>query len=237
MKKKTKMGYLMPCIFMLVGILLLAGGIFWFKYSFDFKEAAVQIYGEITEIDSYHDSDGEVHHTVYVTYEYNGKVYEDVRINSYSSSMAKGKSISLYCDPNDPWRVQASSTLYLGPVILTGMGLLFSVVGVIVFISMTAGAARQKKLREKGKSLYATVEQITCNTKLTVNGAHPYVIYCTYRDRYKDITYRFRSENLWSDPSFQFPVGSTIEVKVDENDYSRHYVNVEGSGSKVVDYT
>lgn len=237
MKKKTKMGYSTPCIFMLVGILLLAGGIFWFKYSLDFRKTAVQIYGEITKIESYRDSDDEVHHTVYVTYEYNGKVYEDVRINSYSSSMAKGKSISLYCDPNDPWRVQASSTLYLGSVILTGMGLLFSVVGVIVFISMTAGAARQKKLREKGKSIYATVEQITCNTKLSKNGAHPYVIYCTYRDRYTDVTYRFKSETLWYNPSAQFPVGSTIEVKVDEKDYSRHYVKVEGMNGKMIDYT
>lgn len=235
--KNKKKGYSTPIIFMIAGILLLAGGVFWFKYSLDFKEAAVQIYGEITKIESYRDSDDEVHNTVYVTYEYDGNIYKDVRINSYSSSMTKGKRISLYCDPNDPWRVRASSTLYFGPVTMAGTGLIFTVSGVGIFISMTVKGVKQKKLREKGKSIYATVEQIACNKKLSKNGAHPYVIYCTYRDRYTDVTYRFKSETLWYDPSAQFPVGSTIEVKVDEKDYSRNYVKVEKTDGKVIDYT
>lgn len=237
MKKKKKKGYSTPCIFMIIGILFLAGGVFWFKYCFDFKESAVQIYGEISKIESYRDSDDEIHNTVFVTYEYDGNIYKDVRINSYSSSMTKGKRISLYCDPNDPWRVQASFTLYLRPAMMAGTGLIFTIVGAGIFVSMTIKGAKQKKLREKGKSIYATVEQITCNTKLSKNGAHPYVIYCTYRDRYTDVTYRFKSETLWYDPSAQFPVGSTIEVKVDEKDYSRHYVKVEGTDGKVIDYT
>lgn len=120
---------------------------------------------------------------------------------------------------------------------MVGTGLIFTITGAGIFISITIRGVKEKKLREKGKSIYATVEQITCNTKLSVNGAHPYVIYCTYRDRYTDVTYRFKSEKLWYDPSDQFPVGSTIEVKVDENDYSRHYVKIEGTNGKVIDYT
>lgn len=237
MKNKNKRGYSTPIIFMVMGIFFIIGGIFWFKLSYDFKEKAVQIYGEITRIEAYRDSDDEIHHAVYVTYEYEGNLYEEVRLNSYSSSMSKGKRISLYCDPDDPWQVQASRMIYFGPAIFAGMGLIFTIVGMGIFISMTAGNVKAKRLREKGKSIYATVEQITCNTKVSVNGAHPYVIYCTYRDMYKDVTYRFKSEKLWSDPSAVFPVGSTIEVKVDENDYSRHYVNVEGMNGKVIDYT
>lgn len=237
MKRKNKRGYSTPIIFMAVGILLTAGSIFWFKSSYDFKETAVRINGEITKIESYRDSDDEVRHTVYVTYVYEGKEYEDVRLNSYDSNMSKGRKISLYCDPDDPWRVQAVRTLFFGPAVLAGMGLIFTVSGIGILISMTVRDFKEKRVRTKGISLYATVEQITCNTKLSVNGAHPYVIYCTYRDRYKDVTYRFKSERLWSDPSAQFPVGSTIEVKADENDYSRYYVNVEESNGKVIDYT
>lgn len=59
----------------------------------------MQIYGEITRIESYRDSDDELHHAVYVTYEYEGNMYEDVRINSYSSRMSKGKKFPCIVTP------------------------------------------------------------------------------------------------------------------------------------------
>ncbi len=236
-RKTGKLFYLIPGIFIIVGICILVAGIFWLTSAIRFKENGATVSGVITKIESHYNSEGENSHTVYVSYEYGGSTYSDVRLNSYSSSMYEGKEITLYCDPDNPRHIQADSMLYLGPGILLGIGIIFTLVGGGILIPMVVRSLKGKKVRELGKSIYATVEQIVYNTNFSVNGAHPYVIYCTYRDDYRDVTYRFKSENLWSDPSVVFPVGSTIEVKVMENDYSSYYVNTEELDRKVIDYT
>lgn len=228
---------MIPGIFIIVGICILVTGILMFMSAIRFKENGTAVLGVITKIESHHNSEGENSHTVYVSYEYGGSIYSDVRLNSYSSSMYEGKEITLYCDPDNPRRIQTDSMLYLGPGILMGIGCIFMLVGGGILIPMAVKSLKGKKVRELGKSIYAVVEQIGYNANFSVNGAHPYVIYCTYRDDYRDITYRFKSENLWSDPSVVFPVGSTIEVKVMENDYSSYYVNTEELDRRVIDYT
>lgn len=234
---KNKIFYVFPCVFLVAGVGLLIGGILWLFSSIRFQETAVEITGTITDIETYRDSDGDRHSAAYVSYEFGGELYEDVRLNSYSSSMRRGMDITLYCDPDDPWNVQPKSMTYFGPALLGGMGLLFALVGGVVLTVMLTVASRRRKIREQGKSIYATVEEVARNVNYRVNGVHPFVIYCTYRDDYKDVTYRFKSENLMMDPSAIFPVGSTIEVKVMEDDYSKYCVIVDEMDQKVIDYT
>lgn len=236
-KKYEKILILVPSVFLIAGICMFIWGIGWLISALQFKATGVKISGEITRIDSAYDDDGDEHFSVFVSYEYNGERYEDVRINSYSSSMYEGKEISLYCDPDKPRHIQASSMLYFPPIFLLVMGSLFSLVGGRVTISAIISSLNRKRIKEQGISIYATVEEIEYDTNTIVNGKHPFTIYCTYRDEYKDVTYRFRSKSLWSDPSAVFPVGSTIEVKVDANDYSKYYVNVEEAEKRVIDYT
>lgn len=236
-KKIEKFFYLFPGIFLVIGLGLFAGGIIWLISCFHFRETAIEVPAVITEITRQRDSDGEYYHNVYISYEYNGEYFEDIPINSYSSSMYQGQEVTLYCDPEHPGRVRLSSMFYFGPILLMGMGIIFSIVGGVIFITFVKTAARRKKIKAEGRILYATVEQIVYNESYSVNGSHPYVIYCTYRDDYRDIIYRFKSENLWSDPSVLFPVGSSIEVRVDEKDYSKYYVNAEALEKKFIDYT
>lgn len=118
------------------------------------------------------------------------------------------------------------------------IGSTFILVGGIPIVRAFIGDNKKKKLLQKGKVLLATVENVDWNTSYSVNGRNPYVIYCYYKDEYKDIIYRFKSENLWTDPFNTFPPGSEIEVYVDENDYSNYYVNPEKvGGQKIIDYT
>lgn len=236
-RKINKLLYLFPAIFLAVGLGLFTGGLIWLISCFQFRETAVEVPGIITEITEYRNSDGEYNHHVYVSYEYNGEVFENISLNAYSGSMYEGENIILLYDPERPGKVRLKSMLYFGPILLMGMGVLFSVIGGGILTAVLCRSARRKKIRNQGKILYAIVEQIVHNESYTVNGIHPYVIYCTYRDDYRDVVYRFKSENLWSDPSALFPLGSSIEVRVDEKDYSKYYVNVEVMEKKFIDYT
>lgn len=236
-KLSQKILILVPGVFLIAGVGMLIGGIFLLMSTLRFKETAIEISGEITRIDSTYDNDGDEHCSVFVSYEYSGERYENVRLNSYSSSMYEGKKISLYCDPENPRHIQAGSMLYFAPIFLLAMGTVFALVGGGILIPTITAISNRKKIREQGISIYATVEEIAYDTSITVNGRHPFALYCIYRDDYKDVTYRFKSGKLWIDPSTVFPVGSMIEVKVDANDYSKYYVNAEEVEKKIIDYT
>ncbi len=239
MKTKRANGILtiISTVFSTVGILMLVGGLLLLISDIQFKERAVEIPGVITDIMSYRDSDGDKHHSVSVTYQYGGKVYEDVEIGSYSSSMYEGKEITLLCDPDRPGKVQVSSMYLTGALILMCMGVIFAAVGISLIVANIRAKMRYKKLLETGKTIYATVEKIAYNQSYSVNGDHPFVIYCEYKDDYKDVIYKFKSDNLWTNPSDVFPVGSTIEVLVNPNNYSFYHVCAEDVDKKIMDFT
>lgn len=236
--KKNKIVYVIFGIFSMVGIGLLIGGICSGIYFANFKSEAVKITGEITEIREAYDSDDGIEYQAYVSYSYDGKDYENVPLNSYSSSMYEGKEIELLCDPEHPGRVMVGSLGIILPAVLGGMGIIFTLVGIIPLIVMMRKKKKQKEVLERGYVIQATVTDIQQNRNYSVNGRHPYVIYCSYKDMGQDVTYKFKSENLWTDPTGVLPPGSTVGVYVMPNDYSRYYVDAQRVlEQKVVDYT
>lgn len=236
--KKNRIVYVVFVIFLIVGIGLLAGAFLFSRYFASFKARAEEVTGEITRIEEYYDSDRELRHHVYVSYTYDGVDYDDVSINSYNSSMYEGKEIELLCDKKNPEHIMKKSAGNLVVIILAGIGIIFVLVGGIPLLVMTGKKSKNKKILENGQVLHALVDSIEYNTSVAVNGTHPYVIFCSYRDEYKDITYRFKSENIWTDPFLVFQPGSDIEVYVEPGDYSKYYVNAQKMiEQKVVDFT
>lgn len=237
MKKKYTF-YVGFSFFALIGIGLMISSVLYAKSFYSFKNKAEEITGEIARIEEYRDSDHDLKHRVYVSYWYNDVEYEDVPIDFYSSSMYEGKEITLYCDPDNPSNIKCKSSGIFVIVGLMAMGLILMVIGIYPVVCGVRKMLQKKKRLEKGKMLRGVVDSIECNTSVASNGVHPFVIFCSYRDEYKDITYRFKSENIWTDPSLVFQPGSSIEIYVEENDYSKYYVNAEQViEQKVVDFT
>ena len=236
--KGGKFLYLFCGIFTVIGAVLLAGAVMVYISDRKFMAEAEEIRGVIDTIEIYRDSDHETHHRAYVNYTYNGQQYNKVRVNFYSSSMYEGKEITLYCDPQHPERVVVQGADVFAVVILSLMGVLFLCMGIIPIVNFIRVKAKKKKVRETGRALYATVDEISYSKNYMVNGRHPYLIFCSYRDDYKDITYRFRSEYLWVNPEPAVTVGSMIKVYVEVDNYKNYYVDAESMiQSKIVDYT
>lgn len=216
---------------------MLAAGIGILISHFRFKGNAVEIDAKITDIvvsgTRKHRS-----HTVYVTYQYDGETYEDVRFNEYDSGMRKGKTIKILIDPEDPEHVSSQYGMIFAGGVLIFMGVIFFCIG---FIPLMVGAKKKslkKRLMAEGRCIFAKVESVTMNTSLTVNGRHPYVVYCNHKDEYRDVVYRFKSGNIWENPEYCFEPGSDIRVYVNGDDYSKYYVDVESvMENKVIDYT
>lgn len=225
-------------IFAVIGIGLLIGAVWLFVNESRFRKTAVNITGEIVDIMSRYDHDGDIHHEVFVTYTFEGQTYEWVQLMEYDSSMYVGKSISLLCNPENPGRVRTKSGFLIVAIMLTVIGIVFSCVGIIPMVFAAKKKQKRKRLLANGRVLHATVERVGRNTSIAVNGQNPYVIYCSWKDEYTDVLYRFKSDDLWTDPSFLFDSGSEINVYVDGNDFSKYYVDAErGLAQKVVDFT
>lgn len=229
---------LLYAIFILVGVVMLGGGIAFGVISYNFRQHAEKITARVTDIRETSDTDGETSHTVYVSYDFQGQTYSDVRLDYYSSGMHIGTSVTIWCSLADPYDIQANSSPYIACTCFGIAGIICLAIGIVPGIFALKKRARKQELLETGKTLYATVECIDINPNYTVNGRNPYVIYCTYYDAYANVTYRFKSDNLWTDPGDIFPTGSTITVHVDPQDYSKYHVNAENAlSSRIVDYT
>lgn len=236
--KKDYFSYILFGIFGIVGVILIIASVCVTVSGMKFDEIAEEITGIIADIESYRDSDGDRHHRVYVDYSYEGREYEGVKINSYTSSMYEGKEITLKVDPENPRRVSTPHSNMIAGIILAVMGVVFALIGIIPTVSGIKKAAKKKELQQQGRYIYAIVERVDINYGYRVNGRHPFVIYCNHQDEYSGVTYKFKSDNLWTDPYPHLQQGSNVRVYVDGQDYSKYYVDVEGSlQGKVVDYT
>ncbi|MBD5545644.1 MAG: hypothetical protein HDR01_15715 [Lachnospiraceae bacterium] len=236
MKKNDMVLPICLSIFAVIGIGLIVASICLFANGLLFRQSAVEITGTIEDITYYYDSDDEIHHQVFVTYAFEGKNYEGVRLNEYDGSMYVGKEIPLLCDPENPRKIETTSGFYWASITLFVMGIVCAGIGIIPLVVLLKKSLQAKRLLAKGYVLYATVEKVTINTSLTVNGQNPYVIYCTWQNEYTGALYRFKSKNLWVEPAFD--TGSEIKVYVDENDYSKYYVDTEQAEyQQIYDYT
>ena len=239
MKQKRNSFMVLFCgIFLVVGAIFSAVGITMALADSGFRERAEEITAEITGISSYRASDGDRRHNVYVTYQYDGRVYEDIELNFYRSGMYEGQEIPLLCDPENPGHVKSPGGMLLLEMVFLLIGILFMGIA-LVFIAVSRNKARRrKKILSSGKRLSAIVEQIAVNTSYVMNGRNPYQIYCYYRDEYKDVIYRFKSEDVWINPNVVLQPGDTIDVYVDGEDYSRYHVDAESILDKrIKDYT
>lgn len=224
-------------LFGCIGVLILVIGFYQLNKTTTFNKTAVSTTATITDIQTYTSKD-DTHHRVFVEYEFEGKTYENIQLNGYTSSMHEGKEITIYLDPDAPTDARVKSMEILSTVILFLMGIVFFLVGFLNIFSQLKAARRKKHLLSNGKVLCATVDNIYLNTSYKVNGRSPFIVECKYLDENTNTTYRFKSGNLWSNPNNFLEIGGPINVYVDYEDYSKHYVDTDHTtNGQIVDFT
>lgn len=109
----------------------------------EFFKTAVPTQGTITQIktssSSSHGSHGSrTKHTVYVSYEVDGKAYESA-LGYYTSGMSVGDSIEVWYQPDNPQRILSKEGSGLGVWVLGAMGVLFLVLAVVALFQTLTG--------------------------------------------------------------------------------------------------
>lgn len=234
-KDKTIIFYI---IFSLAGILMLIMGYVFLIRTMRFQKNAVEVTVVISAIERYTDSDGNTNHRVFVDYDFDGVHYHDVQLSEYNSSMREGKQLTMLVDPEDPLNVQGKMSRYIAVIVLMIMGIVFAAVGIVPAVRSVIKRQDGERLMQEGRRLEGVVESFIQNYNISINGRHPYIIICIWQDMYQDVIYRFKSENLWTNPQPVFQVGDRIDIYVQGDNYKKYYVDAKSRlNQKLVDYT
>ncbi len=216
-------------IFLSFAIILTAiFGFIYFKTQDTIKNADTHVQGVISDITSYRDSDGDTHHRAYVTYEFEGKLYENIVLNTYSSGMKVGKEYTIYIpDASRPHSVTVDNN-WIFILMMSIFGSVFGILGIVFIIA--SRTSNRSYLVEKGVLVYATVTYAgPSNT--TINNKQTYRIKGEWTDS-NGIIHKVKSPLLFYLPIHEF---TEVRVFVDPDNYKKYYMDVEYEPSNIME--
>lgn len=200
-----KILWLFGAVFLVVGLGLLTGGFFLWHSHADFVARATRADGVVTD-QAYRTSSkggGTYAPVVEFTTDDGSVVRMTGSTGSSSPSYARGEHVRVLYDRANPERAQIDSFMenWIGPMILGGIGLVFSLVGG----GLVGSLVRQRKIRgwlaQNGMRVKAKFEGVDVDTSLRVNGRNPWRLSCQWQHPLTQKVYLFRSDPIWFDPA------------------------------------
>lgn len=175
MKSKRKPNSF-PVLIIIFALIFIGVGIFWSVRETKFVKGGVKTQATIVDIETYHDSDGDLNHRVYVTYTVDGILYDGM-LDTYTSSMRVGNTVPIYYMTDNPSEFTYAKFNFLFPVIFILSGVFVLVLAIIPSISDAKNNKKLKLLKESGRRITAIVEDIQL-TGVTVMGRRQTIIVC-----------------------------------------------------------
>lgn len=215
--------------FAVLGAGLLAGGLFWAQQVRSFIAEASRADGTVVELAPSRSSDGATSWRPVVRF-----VAADGNAVQFSSSTSsnppsysRGEKVVVLYRAGTPQDAAISGffSLWLGPLILGGMGAVFLGIGGGMLLVGHSRAQLVQRLRSQGTPVQAKLQGVELNTGLTVNGAHPYRVIAQWQNPASGEIHVFRSENLWYDPSEHIKRES-LTVYIDAGNPRQYFVDL-----------
>jgi len=218
-------------IFAVVGLGLLAGGIYSVRHTRQFLQAAVTAPGVVTENVWREDrtSDRGTSGAYYPRIHFRTTDGQDVSFVSSTGSSPPSyrvnEPVAILYDPQQPFNASISSfgSLWAASIVLFGLGVTFTGPGIGFLVWKRASDRKNAWLHQNGRRIQAEIARVEQNTSLTVNGANPYRIVCQWLDPASNQIHVFHSANIWYDPTNYITV-KALEVLVDPNNLHRYTV-------------
>lgn len=213
-------------IFIFCGVIMLCGGIYFALSNAKFSKNALTTTGIISNIEIREDHDGDIHHSVYVSYRVDNIDYTDISLGYYTSGMYEGDAITLYYDPSNPTCVKTKAGAMFETMLLFGMGVVFAAIGSIFMIPVIRHK-KKKKLIKTGRCIRLPITGIQIDTSTRVNGIEGHFILCDGIDSNTGRRLRYKSDNYYVYLDTMMNVGDIVPIYIDRNNPDNYYVDVE----------
>lgn len=156
-----------------------------------------------------------------------------LRSNVYSEGWKErqGDIVTVLYDPADPKKAKIDSLFQLwgATLIISGVGVVFSGVGLGIFGYRVFARRRRQWLLSHGRLIITDFKGIELNERVSLrrvsNVQHPFKIISEWYDSSLGQLCRFESENLWFNPEDHISSDS-IQVYIDPNNPRKYYMDV-----------
>ncbi len=221
--------HILSYLFAALGIAMLAGAAYMTVQTRTFVDNSIETTGTVTELIEKESSDrGSFTYLPVVVFETASEETIEFRSRTSSNPPAfhVGETVRINYDPAFPSqaRIHAISTLWLFPIMLVIMGLVFGGAGFGMILYTYKRKKLAARLRQTGVTVQATVSEVVQNTSVIVNGRSPYVVYAQYEESGQ--LYTYKSDNIWFDPSEYVEKSASVTVYVDPQNKSVHFMDL-----------
>lgn len=220
-------------IFSLVGLAMLAGALFLVNDTRQFLATAQTVEGVVIDIVpmrsgssnsgsnsttykplvQYTDPQGQVR-----TFEPSG--------SSNPPSHDEGEVVQVFLDAQGKHpKLDGFMALWGAASIVGGLGAVFTLIGLGIWLVGALTARRGRQLREHGQVVEATLQSVDLNESVSVNGRHPYVLRCQWLNPQTLELHLFQSPSIWFDPSEHLS-GDKVKVFIDRDNPRRYLVDL-----------
>jgi hypothetical protein len=223
-KTITRVSY----VFVLIGLAMLGGGIYWASNVKTFVDRAIAVPGTVIDLESSRSSDSTSYFPV-VKYKTRSGQERTFRSSSGSNppGFAVGETVEVLYDeahPSDA-KIRSFFSLWGGPAIVAGMGTVFLLIGGGIVYVRRRLAAQAEHLRRRGTPVETEFQSVEQNKSFQVNGRYPWRIVTQWKNPATGEIHLFHSENLWFDPTAHVTSKQVI-VYMDSRNPKRYYIDV-----------
>jgi hypothetical protein len=214
-------------IFLFIGTGLLVGAYFLYQSTASFIEGAEEAPGTVINLSR----SGSDEPTYYPEVEFKTREGQEVvffsSTGSNPASYSVGEKVVVLYEPENPTNAEIKSffSLWAGALIVGGIGVVFFLVGGIMVLVTVASARKKEYLLESGSTVETTFHNVSLNTRVSVNGRHPFRIYSQWQNPDTGKVHVFESEDIWFDPSEYIPE-QPIVVYLERHKPSRYYMDI-----------
>lgn len=226
MKRGNKAVKIVMSVFLIVGIIFVALGLFIWNDTKNFMKNAIKTEATIERINERYHGDGDSDYDVYVSYFVDGESYTE-ELNTYNSSMREGKKITIYYNPDNPKEIISSDSSIIVIIFLI-IGGVFVLIPLIWFIINLKNKKKRKRIIGYGCLIDANIVSVIQNTRVRVNGVSPFVIKASAVGP-DGTTYEFASDNLYDDTPNLIASNNIqkIQVYVNPSNYKEYIMDTE----------
>ncbi|WP_415888467.1 DUF3592 domain-containing protein [Neptuniibacter sp. SY11_33] len=215
-------------LFSFIGLGLLVLAFVLFTNTKSFLETAVTAEGTVIELRASRSSDSLTYHPVvsFVTKQ-GQQVTFSSSAGSNPPSYSQGEVVEVLYQSKSPQdaKINGFFTLWGGATIVTGVGAVFFIVGILILIFSGMKGRKRDYLKTQGVPIKAQIHTLDRNTCMETDGVSPFVISLQWHNPEDNKIYLFRSDDIWFDPT-EYVVTDELTVYIDRNNPAKYHVDL-----------
>ena len=223
--------WIVKVVFAVIGTGLSIGALFLYRSSSEYLERALRAEGEVVDLHLSRGSssdDGPTYRPVVRFSMDDGAPREftsSTGSNPASYSVGERVEVLYFEDSPQDAKINSFSDLWLGTLILGGLGATFFLIGGGMILATMRATRLATYLRAHGTPISAEFQSVSVNTSVRVNGRSPFRIVSQWRNPSTSKVHVFTSDNIWFDPT-QYAASRPIRVFIDPRNPKKYLVDL-----------